>query len=59
LPGAIASDATADAVETAELLDFDAKQVARLIALVTTHRLGRFAVPQPRRSRQHPAHRRR
>src|SRR5262245_23086706 len=49
----------ADAVETAELLDIDVYQVARLVTLIATHRLCWPKVLQPRQSGplEHPAHR--
>ena len=44
LASAIAGDAMADAFEAAELLDVDVDQLARLVALVVAHRLGRFEI---------------
>ena len=44
---AVAGDAMADALEAAEFLDIDVDHVARMLALVTAHRLGRFEVAQP------------
>jgi hypothetical protein len=38
----IPGDAVADAVEAAEFFDVDVEQLARLLALVAAHRLGRF-----------------
>jgi hypothetical protein len=42
LPGSLAGDAVADALETAELLDVDVDQLAGVLALVAPDRLGRL-----------------
>ena len=44
---AIAGDAVANGLETAELLDVDVDQLARPLALVAAHRLGRLEVAEP------------
>ena len=56
-PAAIAGDAVADALESAELLDVDVDHLAGMLALVAAHRLGRLDVLQPRQpgAPQHPA----
>src|SRR5205814_3646566 len=47
LAAAIASDAVADAVDPAELLDIDVDQLARVLALIAAHRIGRLQRAQP------------
>ena len=42
LASAIAGDAMADLVELAELFDVDVDQLAGLLALIASHRLGRL-----------------
>src|SRR5215207_7667673 len=39
-------DAVADLVEAAELLDVDVDELARVLAFVAPHRLGRLEVPE-------------
>src|SRR6187399_968347 len=46
LPPAVAGDAVADLVEAAELLDVDVGELARVLAFVASHRLGRLEVPE-------------
>jgi hypothetical protein len=43
LAGAVAGDAMADPVETPEFLDVHVDHLARFLALVAAHRLGRFS----------------
>jgi hypothetical protein len=47
LTGAIAGDAVTDLVKTTELLDVDVDHLARLLAFIATHRLGRLQVAYP------------
>ncbi len=47
LTGVIAGDAVADLVEAAELFDVDVDHLARRLALITAHRLGRLQVAHP------------
>src|SRR5690606_25777024 len=42
LTGSIASDAVSDPVEAAQLLDVDVNELAWVLALVASHRLGRL-----------------
>jgi hypothetical protein len=59
LARAIAGDAVADMLETAERLDAEMNEAAGLIVLITPDRLGRFEIPDARQARslQDPADR--
>src|SRR5258708_18138243 len=47
LASAIAGDAVSEAIDPAELLDVDVDELARVLPLVATHRLGRLPRPPP------------
>ena len=47
LTSAIAGDAVTDLLETTQLLDVDVDHLARFLALIAAHRLGRLQVAYP------------
>ena len=60
-PGAIAGDAVANPLKSPQFLDVDVDHVARVLTLITAHRLGWLDILQPRQpgALEHPAYRRR